>query len=97
MTGATAGTAAGQGRVKNGAVRVDVASRPWRAAGAARRHGRTWIALPVPPVVLLWGLLAIAVITGVGRWCRASDARRLATTGDQQPPASVPAPRHPSR
>ena len=27
--------------------------------------------MPIPLVVLLWGLLAIAVITSVGRWCRA--------------------------
>jgi hypothetical protein len=27
--------------------------------------------MPIPVLVLLWGLLAITVITAVGRWCRA--------------------------
>ena len=31
--------------------------------------------MPIPLIVLLWGLLAIAVITAVGRWCRAHPGR----------------------
>jgi hypothetical protein len=31
--------------------------------------------MPDPLIVVLWGLLAIAVITAVGRWCRAHPGR----------------------
>jgi hypothetical protein len=43
--------------------------------------------MPDPLVVVLWGLLAIAVITAVGRWCR-SHPGPLADDRDDDPARS---------
>lgn len=38
--------------------------------------------MPIPLIVVLWGLLAIAVITTVGRWCRARPGRSVRVPRD---------------